>query len=674
MENLNVTQKLIRSHLVSGHTNPQEEIGIKIDQTLTQDATGTLVMLELEAMGLNRAKTEISVQYVDHNLIQEDHKNADDHLYLLSACQKYGIWFSRPGNGVSHPIHQEKFGKPGKTLLGSDSHTPAAGAIGMLAIGAGGLEVALAIAGEPFFFKMPEILGVHLTGKLPNWVSAKDVILEMLRRYNVSGGLGKIIEYYGPGLETLSAMDRHVIANMGAELGATTSVFPSDIITKQYLREQGRESDWIEIKADSQSKYDLHDKINLSKLVPLIAMPSSPGNVVTVASVQGQKIYQSYIGSSANPGFRDFAVTAEMVKNKKIPSHVSFDINPASRQTLEQLVDTGYFSNFIRAGGRIHQVGCNGCIGMGQAPATKEYSLRTVPRNFLGRSGTKEDKVCLVSPETATASALTGFITDPRSLKMIYPELKNPANEQKNVMESLFDPPLDLKESQQIQLRKGPNITNLPKLSPCLDLFNSEVLLKLGDDISTDTIMPAGLHVLPFRSNIQKISEFAFEDLSEAQYFQRATKTRETTGHLIVAGWNYGQGSSREHAALALRYLGLHAVFALSFARIHRQNLINFGVLPFQFENESDYKKISVGDHLEVFNIQSSLRNGTPIFVSNVNKNETYKVTHELSTRQIDIFLQGGIVNWLKNRMSANNVLKAKAELARLESKSGGVL
>lgn len=396
MENLNVTQKLIRSHLVSGHMNPQEEIGIKIDQTLTQDATGTLVMLELEAMGLNRAKTEISVQYVDHNLIQEDHKNADDHLYLLSACQKYGIWFSRPGNGVSHPIHQEKFGKPGKTLLGSDSHTPAAGAI--------------------------------------------------------------------------------------------------------------------------------------------------------------------------------------------------------------------------------------------------------------------------------------GFITDPRSLKMIYPELKNPANEQKNVMESLFDPPLDLKESQQIQLRKGPNITNLPKLSPCLDLFNSEVLLKLGDDISTDTIMPAGLHVLPFRSNIQKISEFAFEDLSEAQYFQRATKTRETTGHLIVAGWNYGQGSSREHAALALRYLGLHAVFALSFARIHRQNLINFGVLPFQFENESDYKKISVGDHLEVFNIQSSLRNVTPIFVSNVNKNETYKVTHELSTRQIDIFLQGGIVNWLKNRMSANNVLKAKAELARLESKSGGVL
>ncbi|MGB8319886.1 MAG: aconitate hydratase, partial [Ignavibacteriaceae bacterium] len=410
----NVAQKLIEAHLISGNMNVGEEIGLKIDQTLTQDATGTLVMLELEAMGLDKAKTELSAQYVDHNLIQEDFKNADDHLFLRSACQKFGIWYSRPGNGVSHPVHMERFGIPGKTLLGSDSHTPAAGSLGMLAIGAGGLEVALAIAGEPFYIKMPKILGVEIRGKLPDWVSAKDIILEMLRRRNVDGGVGKIVEYFGLGLKSLSAMDRHVIANMGAELGATTSVFPSDDEVKKFLRKQGREAVWKEIIADKNAEYDEYEKINLSELEPLIALPSSPGKVVPVKEVEGKKIYQTYIGSSANPGLRDFAISALIVEGKQVNDQVSFDVNPTSRQILENLISLGLLQKLVHSGARIHQAGCNGCIGMGQAPATGRISLRTVPRNFPGRSGTKEDQVYLCSPETAAASALTGKITDPR--------------------------------------------------------------------------------------------------------------------------------------------------------------------------------------------------------------------------------------------------------------------
>jgi aconitate hydratase len=400
---LNVAQKLIESHLLSGAMTTGKEIGIRIDQTLTQDATGTLVMLELESMGLDSARTELSCQYVDHNLIQEDHKNPDDHLFLLSACQRFGIWYSRAGNGVSHPVHQERFGKPGKTMLGSDSHTPAAGAIGMLAIGAGGLEVAMAITGEPFYVEMPSIWGIRLTGRLPDWVSAKDVILEMLRRHKTDGGKGKIIEYYGPGLACLSAMDRHVIANMGAELGATTSVFPSDEEIRHFLKRQKREEDWIELKADPDAIYDLQDEIDLSKLEPLIAMPSNPDNVVPVREVAGAEIYQTYIGSSANPGYRDFAIVAEIVRGRTAHPRVSLDVNPSSRQILENLIRDGYIGPLIHAGARLHQAGCNGCIGMGQAPATDTISLRTVPRNFPGRSGTREDKVCLVSPETAAA-------------------------------------------------------------------------------------------------------------------------------------------------------------------------------------------------------------------------------------------------------------------------------
>ncbi|MEX0601105.1 MAG: aconitate hydratase, partial [Rhodothermales bacterium] len=426
----NVAQKLIADHLIEGEMTPGEQIALKIDQTLTQDATGTLVMLELEAMGLRRVKTELSAQYVDHNLLQTDFKNPDDHLFLRSACRKYGVWYSRPGNGVSHPVHQERFGKPGKTLLGSDSHTPAAGAIGMLAMGAGGLEVALAMAGDPYHIDMPGIWGVRLTGELPDWVSAKDVVLEMLRRHDVDGGVGRIIEYYGPGLRSLSAMDRHVIANMGTELGATTTVFPSDDAVRRFLKAQGREQDWTEIVADDDARYDDEEQIDLSHLVPLIARPSSPGNVVPVREVEGQEIYQTYVGSSANPGFRDFAVAARIVAGRQVHDRVSFDVNPTSRQILEQLMDAGELQKLTRAGARIHQAGCNGCIGMGQAPATGRISLRTVPRNFPGRSGTKEDAVYLCSPETAAASALTGAITDPRDLEvlfdMTYPRVVEP--------------------------------------------------------------------------------------------------------------------------------------------------------------------------------------------------------------------------------------------------------
>lgn len=544
----NVAQKLILSHLQSGSMTPAEEIGIRIDQTLTQDATGTMVMLELEAMGLDQVRTELSAQYVDHNLIEEDFKNADDHIFLQSACQRFGIWYSRPGNGVSHPVHQERFGKPGKSLLGSDSHTPAAGSIGMLAIGAGGLEVALAMAGGPFYMKMPHVWGVELTGKLPDWVSAKDVILEMLRRHGVDGGAGRIIEYYGSGLRCLSAMDRHVIANMGAELGATTTVFPSDGEVHRFLRSQNREADWVNLSADSGASYDFEEKIDLSSLEPLIAMPSSPGNVVPVREVEGQEIYQAYIGSSANPGYRDFAVAAEIVRDRRVHDRVSFDVNPTSRQILENLIRDGHLLSLIRAGARIHQAGCNGCIGMGQAPATNKLSLRTVPRNFPGRSGTPDDKVCLVSPETAAASALKGAITDPRTLGFHYPQIHEPDNPILNT--EMLSPPLPPEAASKITLQKGPNIAHFPIFEPLPDQMELPVLLKVGDEISTDTIMPAGARVLPFRSNIPKISEFVYEPL-DPTYPRRALEVRESGGHVIVGGRTYGQGSSREHAALA---------------------------------------------------------------------------------------------------------------------------
>lgn len=644
MAKQNVTQKLIESHLVEGDMQPGNEIGIRIDQTLTQDATGTLVMLEFDAMGLPRVKTELSAQYVDHNLLQTDFKNPDDHLFLRSACRKFGVWFSRPGNGVSHPTHMQRFGKPGKTLLGSDSHSPAAGSLGMLAIGAGGLEVAMAMAGEPFYLKMPKVMGVKLTGELPDWVSAKDVILEMLRRHDVDGGVGKVIEYYGPGLKHLSAMDRHVIANMGAELGATTTVFPADEAVKTFLEREERGDDWQELVADEGCDYDEHDEIDLGSLEPLIALPSSPGNVKPVSEVAGQDVYQCYIGSSANPGLRDFGIAAMMVDGRQVHDRVSFDINPTSRQILENLSAMGLLQPLLHSGARLHQAGCNGCIGMGQAPATGRISLRTVPRNFPGRSGTKEDSVYLCSPETAAASALTGKITDPRTLNFDYPRFQEPKNPIVN--REMLAAPAD--DSREVELEKGPNIKPLPEFDELPDDFSGPVLIKTGDDVSTDEIMPAGARVLPFRSNIPEISKFVFYQLDE-DYYDRAME-RQADGHIIVGGENYGQGSSREHAALAPRYLGVKVVVAKSFARIHWQNLCNFGILPLTFVDPDDFDALEQGDTLEFEGLRQALQDGDDLEARTADGDRSIRLKHAMSPRQVKMVLTGSLLSLIRKQ------------------------
>lgn len=585
-------------------------------------------------------------------MIQDDHRNPDDHLFLYSACRRFGVWYSPAGNGVSHPVHQERFGRPGRTLLGSDSHTPAAGAIGMLAIGAGGIEVALAMAGQPFYFKMPRVLGVELFGTLPDWVSAKDVALEMLRRHGVKGGVGQVVEYHGPGLEGLSTMDRHVIANMGTELGATTTVFPSDAEVRRFLKGQGREAAWEEWAADEGASYDETERIDLSTLEPLIAMPSSPGNVRPVREVAGEPIYQAYVGSSANPGYRDFAVTAEMVKGRRVQPHVSLDINPTSRQILQNLVKDGHLFALIKGGARIHQAGCNGCIGMGQAPASHQISLRTVPRNFPGRSGTREDKVCLVSPETAAASALTGVITDPRTLDMPYPRVHEPTEPDLNT--EMLVPPLPPHEAQGVELDKGPNISTLPELEPLPDEMELFIALKVGDDVSTDEIMPAGSRVLPYRSNIERISEFCFEAV-DLEYATRARDSLEQgkQGHLIVGGENYGQGSSREHAALAPRHLGLRVVLAKSIARIHWQNLVNFGVLPLTFHDPSDYDALERGDALHFTHLSDQVKDGPQVIARSSRTDNDLIVEHALSERQIDVLFTGGLIRWLAGRLES---------------------
>ncbi|REJ91629.1 MAG: aconitate hydratase [Planctomycetota bacterium] len=637
----NLTRKLIESHLLDGETSPGSEIALRIDQTLTQDATGTLVMLELEAMGVDRVQTELSAQYVDHNLIQEDFKNPDDHLFLESACRRFGVWYSRPGNGVSHPVHQERFGKPGKTLVGSDSHTPAAGAIGMLAIGAGGLEVALAMAGRPLHIQMPEVWGVELVGDLPDWVSAKDVILELLRRHDVDGAVGCVLEYFGPGLSGLSAMDRHVIANMGTELGATSSVFPSDEEVRRYLASQQREEDWTELTADRGAEYDREETIDLSELEPLIAMPSSPGNVRPVRDVEGEEIYQAYLGSSANPGYRDFAVAAEIVAGRQVHSGVSFDVNPTSRQLLLNLIRDGRLAKLIESGARLHQAGCNGCIGMGQAPASGKLSLRTVPRNFPGRSGTPDDQVCLVSPETAAASALTGRVSDPRKLDRPCPRIEEPENPV--IQTDLLSPPPPEDERRSVELVKGPNIVSLPEFEELPDELALPVLLKVGDDVSTDEILPAGTRVLPYRSNIPKIAEFAFEAVDET-YSRRARESKDDGGHGIVAGDNYGQGSSREHAALAPRYLGLRVVIARSFARIHWQNLVNFGVLPLTFVEPDDYDRVADDARLQLKSLRK-LGEQRELHVHVLgDEGGEFSVRHNLSPRQVEMLLAGGLI------------------------------
>ena len=650
----NVAQKLIGSHLAGGEMTAGSEIGLRIDQTLTQDATGTMVMLELEALGLDRVRTQVSVQYVDHNLLQADERNMADHLFLRSACQRFGVWYSRPGNGVSHPVHMQRFGRPGASLAGSDSHTCAAGSLGMLAIGVGGLEVAMAMAGEPLYVTMPEIWGVRLTGTLPPWVSAKDVILEMLRRHGVKGGVGRIIEYHGPGLGSLSAMDRHVIANMGAELGATTSVFPADEQVRAFLDAEGRGDDFAEMTADPDASYDVTEEIDLASLEPLIARPSSPGNVVPVREVAGEPVHQVVVGSSANPGLRDFAMLAAITDGHQAHPQVSMDVNPTSRQILADLTAMGGTLSLIKSGARIHQAGCMGCIGMGQAPAIGRNSLRTVPRNFPGRSGTDEDSVWLCSPETAAAAALTGEITDPRDLPsrlgIEYPALApSSLSSRPGDGDMPLEAPLDDSDARQVELVKAPSIGTLPEFDELPTDLRARVAIKVGDNISTDEILPAGARVLPFRSDIARLAEFTFSQVDEG-YVARA---REAGTHVIVAGENYGQGSSREHAVIAPRYLGLRLVIAKSYARIHWQNLANFGVLAAEFADPADYDRIEAGDELSVDGLTDALGSGAEFTVHDQARNADVTVRHRLSPRQIAMVLAGGQIPLVRSRQSA---------------------
>ena len=644
----NVSQKLISSHLISGEMKPGNEIGLKIDQVLLQDATGTLIMLELEAFNLNKIKPEIAVQYVDHNLLQTDYKNMDDHIFLQSAAARFGYWFSRSGNGISHVVHMERFGMPGKTLLGSDSHTPAGGGIGMLAIGTGGLDVALASAGEPYFVKMPKVMGIKLTGNLPDWVSAKDIVLEMLRRYDVTGGRGYILEYYGPGLKYLSAWDRHVIANMGTELGATTSVFPSDENILEFLRKEEREDQWIELEADEGASYDHYEEINLSELEPLIALPSSPGKVVPVKEVSGLKVGQVIIGSSANPGLRDFWIASQIVKGKGIPSHLSFDVNPSSRQVLENLMGMHALGPLIASGARLHQSGCMGCIGMGQAPATNTISVRTMPRNFPGRSGTLDDKVYLCSPETAAATALTGKITDPRELESLmnitYPKWEEPT--QNKINKHMLIAP----DREPTALIKGPNIKALPEFAELSDELEIPILLKMKDNISTDGILKAGSDVLPLRSNIPAISKYTYYAIDQSFYDRAIQNQKNYKGFCIIAGENYAQGSSREHAALSPKYLGQKFAIAKSYARIGWQNLINFGIVPFEFKNAADWDKLEQGDILQIKDLRSAIKNSDSVIATLVGKDIGIPLTFNISERQAEIILKGGVINYVKQK------------------------
>jgi aconitate hydratase len=640
----NLTHKILESHLVEGKLVPGQEIGIRIDHTLLQDATGTLAMLEFESLGVEKVKADLAAQYVDHNLLQTDNKNADDHKFLQTAAAHYGVHFSKPGNGVSHQVHMERFGIPGKTLLGADSHTPGAAGVSMLGIGAGGLDVALAMAGYPYYFPCPKVLGVKLTGKLPDWVSAKDVILEMLRRYDVKGCVGKIIEYYGPGVKTLSATDRETIGNMGTETGATTSVFPSDERTREYLIGQGRGDAWVPLAADEGATYDECVEIDLSKLEPLIAKPSSPGNVVPVREVAGTKVDQAIVGSSVNSSFRDLMMAAKMLEGRRVHPDTSFHVNPGSRQVLENVYQAGGLLAFLSSGTRVHEPGCQGCIGMGQAPGTGEVSLRTFPRNFPGRSGTKDDKVYLCSPETATAAALKGVITDPRDLskEMAYPHIDDPKQYLIDEKSIIF-PSEDLRKTEII---RGPNIKPLPELVPLPDTLQAEVVLKVGDNISTDAIMPAGNRVLPFRSNIEAISEFVYSQIDPD--FAKNCKARGTV--VVVGGENYGQGSSREHAALAPRYLGVCAKIVKSFARIHKSNLCNFGILPLTFKDPKDYDRIEKGAKVAFPDVRKRIENGErelPVEVDG----KTIMTVLDVSDGQRKHLLAGGTLNFVKREL-----------------------
>ena len=640
---LTIGQKLIKSHLVSGEMIPGTEIGLKIDQTLTQDATGTMAYLEFEAMGVERVRTELSVSYIDHNTLQNGFENADDHRFIQSVAKKRGLLFSKPGNGICHQLHLERFGKPGKTLIGSDSHTPTGGGIGMLAIGAGGLDVAVAMGGGTYYTTMPKMTLVRLSGKLSPWVGAKDVILEVLRIMSVKGGVGKIIEYGGEGVKTLSVPERATITNMGAELGATTSVFPSDEITKAFLKAQGREEDWSELKSDEDAVYDEIIDIDLSTLAPMAAMPHMPDNVKTVEEIGNIEISQVCIGSCTNSSLLDLLKVAAILKGKKVAPNVSLAISPGSMQVLNMLSLNGALSNILSAGARLLECSCGPCIGMGQSPQSKGVSLRTFNRNFEGRSGTADAGIYLVSPEVAAASAITGYLTDPRTLGEM-PEINMP--ERFIINDNMIIEPASAEEADSVEIKYGPNIKPFPTSVELPESIEAPAILKVGDNITTDHIMPAGAKILPYRSNIPFLSNFCFKQCDE--HF--AERCKAAGKGFIIGGANYGQGSSREHAALVPLYLGIKAVIAKSFARIHCANLINAGIMPFTFANADDYDKIDTDDILALDNIRDCIANGKKVVIKNITKNEEYELCYDYSDRQTAMILEGGLLNYTKKQ------------------------
>lgn len=640
---LTLTEKILSAHLVEGEMVKGTEIGIKIDQTLTQDATGTMAYLEFEAMGVPRVKTEKSVAYIDHNTLQNGFMNMDDHRFIGSVAKKHGIYFSRPGNGICHQVHLERFGIPGKTLIGSDSHTPTGGGIGMIAIGAGGMDVAVAMGGGTYYITCPKVVKVELTGKLQPWVAAKDVILEVLKRLTVKGGVGKVIEYCGEGVKTLSVPERATITNMGAELGATTSIFPSDEITLEFLKAQGREDVWTELKPDADAVYDETVEIDLSSLVPMAACPHSPDNIKTVEEIGPMKIDQVCIGSCTNSSMMDMMKVAYILKGKTIHPDVQLSIAPGSKQVLTMLAQNGALADMLAAGARVLESACGPCIGMGQSPNSKGISLRTFNRNFEGRSGTKDGQIYLVSPELAAASALTGVLTDPRTLGEM-PEFKLP--EKFLVNDNMVVPPVAEEDMDSVEVLRGPNIKPFPTSEPMPKDINAKVSLKVEDNITTDHIMPAGAKILPLRSNIPEISKYCFAVCDE-KFHDRALQMGKS---IIIGGANYGQGSSREHAALAPLYLGVKAVITKSFARIHMANLINAGIVPMTFANEADYDKISQEDELKIENIAEQIASGTTIKVTNITKGFDFDCTVNFSDRQKEMLYAGGLLNYTKNK------------------------
>ena len=643
---LTLTEKILKAHLVDGEFVKGQEIGIRIDQTLTQDATGTMAYLEYEAMGVPRVRTEKSVAYIDHNTLQSGFENADDHRFIGSVCKKHGIYFSRPGNGICHQVHLERFGIPGKTLIGSDSHTPTGGGIGMIAIGAGGLDVAVAMGGGAYYITYPKIVKVNLTGKLSPWVSAKDVILEVLRRMSVKGGVGKVIEYCGEGVKTLTVPERATITNMGAELGATTSIFPSDETTLAFLKAQDRADVWSELKADDDAVYDEQIDIDLSQLIPLAACPHSPDNVKSVNEIGKLKIDQVCIGSCTNSSYVDMMKVAHILKGKTVDPSVSLTIVPGSKQVLNMIAENGALADMIAAGARILESACGPCIGMGQSPNSKGVSLRTFNRNFEGRSGTKDGQIYLVSPEMAAVSALTGYLTDPRTLGDM-PEFKLP--EHFKINDNMVVPPADEADMDSVEVLRGPNIKPFPQTSPLDDSIDCQVSLKVGDNITTDHIMPAGAKILPLRSNIPAISQHCFTVCDED--FPRRAKNMGKS--IIVGGSNYGQGSSREHAALAPLYLGIKAVLVKSFARIHRANLINAGILPLTFVNEADYDKINQGDEIVLADVRADVEaDMSKLTVVNKTTGVEIPVLCELTGRTKDIILAGGLLDYTREQLS----------------------